>query len=575
MRGAGPIDWRRVRRGALPSGGGAWRWLAMAVGMLVAVASARRSAAQTPTPRPSTTPNTAGAPLGAAGGAVGAAQSAPGTAPVITGGPLLDAPISRTAYRIGPGDVLDIAVLGDLTRVSAVSVSPEGTVLVPGVGLANVLGLNVDQAERRIRDVVLRNYRNVDVRVSLAQVRSFKVYVVGDVASPGVRNANAATRVSEVLPDAAPDAGVKHRNVILRRSSGDSVSIDLLRFRKTGDLSANPTLREGDAVIVPTIDQTVQVYGRVAFPGTYEYRRGETLAELLAVANGAGTFPADAADTIRITRFVGPQQREFRALSRGQAIGAEGEQLVLRPEDAIFVARIANFRVQKTAAIVGQVLRPGTYPIRPETTTVRELVALAGGFTSDASLADATLRRVPPAGEVQGVRQLESTPQDLLSSEERRVLQARTQADPTRVVVDFQSLFAGGRDALDQTLETGDSLTVPVRRTGVAVIGAVLNPGIVPYAAGQGIPYYVQLAGGYARRADRGGQAVLKARLGARAGARDPRDVRTIDAGDQIVVPFRDRSHVLQNFQTAAAIVGTITGTLFSLYTIRQLARGK
>lgn len=155
------------------------------------------------------------------------------------------------------------------------------------------------------------------------------------------------------------------------------------------------------------------------------------------------------------------------------------------------------------------------------------------------------------------------------------MLQARAQADSTRVVVDFQSLFARGGNALDQTLEAGDSLSVPVRRTGVAVIGAVLNPGIVPYAAGQGIPYYVRLAGGYARRADRGGQAVLKTRLGGRADARDPRDVRSIDAGDQIVVPFRDRSRVLQNFQTAAAIVGTITGTIFSLYTIRQLARGR
>ena len=473
--------------------------------------------------------------------------------------------------------MLDIAILGDLTRVSTVAVTPEGTVLVPGVGLATVLGLNVDQAERRIRDVVLRYYRNVDVRVSLAQVRSFKVYLVGDVASPGVRNANAATRVSEVLPDAAADASVKHRNVVLRRSSGDSLSIDLLRFRQTGDLSANPMLREGDAVIVPTIDQTVQVYGRVAFPGAYEYRRGETLAALLSVANGAGPFPADAADTIRVTRFVGPEQRDrdFRAFSRAQAAGAEGERFVLRPADAIFVPRIANFQVQKTAAIVGQVLRPGTYPIRPETTTVRELVALAGGFTTDASLADATLRRVPPVSEGQGARQLASVPQELLSSEERRVLQARTQADPTRVVVDFQSLFASGSDALDQTLESGDSLAVPVRRTGVAVLGAVLNPGIVPYATGQGIPYYVRLAGGYARRADRGGQAVLKARFGGRADARDPRDIRQIDAGDQIVVPFRDRSRALQNFQTVAAIVGTITGTIFSLYTVRQLARGR
>ena len=550
----------------------AWRGAWGSAVVLVALSLVRALPAQTVPPRPASTPNTAAPPLGGAGNVGGSGAS------VFGAGPLLDAPVSRTAYRIGPGDVLDVALLGDLSRVSPVVVTPEGTVLIPGVGLVRVLGANIDEAERRIRDAVLRYYRNVDVRVSLAQVRSFKVYVVGDVVSPGVRNANAGTRVSEILPDAPADATVKHRNIVLRRASGDSLSIDLLRFRQTGDLSANPTLREGDAVIVPTIDQTVQVYGRVSFPGPYEFRRGETLAELLTVANGAGPFPADAADTIRVTRFVGPEQRDIRAFSRAQATGADGARFVLQPADAVFVPRVANFRVQKTAAVVGQVLRPGTYPIRPETTTVRDLVALAGGFTTEASVADAILRRVPQGSDVQGARQLASVPQDLLSNGERRILQARAQGDTTRVVIDFQSLFArgaAGGGALDQTLESGDSLTVPVRRTGVTVLGAVINPGIVPYAPGQGVPYYVRLAGGYARRADRGGQGVLKASDGGRAAARDVRDVRTIDAGDQLVVPFRERSRALQNFQTVATIVGTVTGTILSLYTLRQLARGR
>ncbi|GJG88431.1 hypothetical protein tb265_36120 [Gemmatimonadetes bacterium T265] len=560
-----------------------------AVGTLAALAGGAPVSVAAQTTRPAVVAPAPVPPLGAAG-TTGVSGSSPAAAPVVTGGPLLDAPVSRTQYRVGPGDILDVALLGDLTRVSPVSVAPEGTVLIPGVGLVRVLGLNIDEAERRIRDAVLRYYRNVDVRISLAQVRTFKVFVVGDVVSPGVRTATAATRVSEVVPDAplTPDGAtpnaaaagagpttVRHRNVILRRASGDTLSIDLLRFRQTGDLSANPTLREGDAIVVPIVDQTVQVYGRVAFPGQYEYRRGETLADLLSIANGAGPFPADAADTVRLARFTGPEQREVREYSRAQARGAEGAQVVLSPADAIFVPRVANYKVQKTAAIVGQVLRPGTYPIRPETTTVRELVALAGGFTTDASLADASLRRLPPAAEVQGAQRLASTPPELLSSDERRVLQARSQSDPTRVVVDFPALFNGGRDALDQTLEAGDSLTVPVRRNGVSVLGAVLNPGIVPYAPGRSVGQYVQLAGGYARRADRGGQAVLKARFGGRGDAQDPRDVRSIDAGDQIVVPFRDRSRFLQNLQTVTSVVGAVTGTLLSLYTIRQLARGR
>ena len=497
----------------------------------------------------------------------------PRAAPAISGGPLLDAPVSRTQYRVGPGDVLDVALLGDLTRVSTVVVAPEGTVLIPGVGITRVLGLNIDDAERRIRELVLHYFRNVDVRVSLAQVRSFKVFVVGDVPSPGVRAANAATRVSEVVPDDTAPGGVRHRNVVLRRATGDTLSVDLVRFRQLGDLSANPTLREGDALVVPAVDQTVQVYGRVAFPGGYEFRPGETLAQLLTIANGGGNLPADAADSIRLTRFVRPEQRDLRVLSRQQALGVEGAAFLLRPGDAIYIPRIANFRVQRTASVLGQVLRPGTYPIRPETTTVRDLVSAAGGFTSDAAPANATLQRLLPASDAASVRQLANVPPELLTDQERRVLLTRSQGDPTRVVLDFQTAAAGRRDALDQPLEAGDELTVPVRRTGVTVLGAVTNPGIVPFAPGQSVDYYVGLAGGYARRADRRNQSVLKARLGGRADARDIRDIRTIDAGDQIVVPFRDRSRRLENFQTLAAVIGTITGTLLSVYTVRQLAR--
>ena len=460
-------------------------------------------------------------------------------------------------------------MLGDASRVSSVYVGPEGTVLVPGAGVVRVLGLTVDDAERRIRDAVLRYYRNVEVRVSLAQVRTFKVFVVGNVPSPGVRTANAATRVSELIP-APTTQEVARRNVLLRRASGDTVTVDLIRFRQTGDLTSNPTLREGDALIVPTIDERVSVYGRVFSPGAYEFRRGETLAQLLTVVNGGGPFPSDAADSVRLTRFVGPERRELRVFARDDAVRGAGARYVLAPFDAVYVPAVANYKLQKTATVTGQVQRPGTYPVRPETTTVRELVALAGGFTPEASLSDAVLRRQPRGTEGQFLRQLENVPPDLLTTEERRILQTRTQGDPTRVVIDFQQLFVEGRETLDQPLEAGDSLTVPVRRTGVTVLGAVANPGIVAFAPGQGIDYYVRLAGGYARRADRSDRAVLKARLGGRADARDARDIRTIDAGDQIIVPFRERARYLQTFQS---VVATATGLILGVYGLVQLVR--
>lgn len=484
-------------------------------------------------------------------------------AAVRTTGALQDAPISRATYQLGPGDVLDVAILGALNRVFTVSVSPDGTVLLPAMGLQNVSGLTIDRAERSIRELVLRFYREVTVRVSLAQVRAFKVFLVGDVPNPGVRPATAVTRVSELVPAGA--GGLQRRNVLLRRASGDTVSVDLVRFAQTGDLRDNPVLREGDALILPTVDETVQIYGRVHFPGVYEHRPGETLADLLQVANGGGPLPSNAADTIRMSRFTGRQEREVRTLTVAEATGAAGTALRVQPFDAFFVPAVANYKVQRIATIGGQVVRPGAYPIRPETTTVRNLVAMAGGFTPEASLVDATLHRVPRGTGSAQARQLEAIPPELLSSDERRILQARARSDPNAVVIDFRALFEAGRAALDHPLESGDSIDVPVRQTGVVVLGAVRTPGIVPFALGRTLSDYVQLAGGYGRRADRRNQTVLKAQLGNLV---DSRDVRSIDAGDQIVVPYREPTRY---WQRAQQVVTTVAGTVLTIVSLKEL----
>lgn len=494
--------------------------------------------------------------------------------------PLLDAPVSRTEYQLGPGDVLDVAVFGDVSFLRTLTVTPEGTLVIPSIGVARIAGANLNQAQDRVRDLVYRYYRNIDVTLTLSQVRAFKVFVVGDVQAPGVRPASAATRVSEVVSNTGR-FGIVRRNILLRRASGDSMRVDLLRFTQTGDLSANPTLREGDAVVVPIVDQRVEVYGRVGAPGIYEFRRGESLAELLGIVYGAGGFPANAADTVRLTRFVTAEQREHHTFSRAEAMGARGRAFTLQPFDAVYVAELSNYKEQKTATIQGQVLRPGVYPIRPDTTTVRELVAMAGGFTADASLTTATLRR-PSRDTTQTTRvraimatdavrqdELEGVPAELLRQEERQIAQIRAQGDETNVVVDFVSLFSGGVNAYDQALRSGDVLSVPRRTSGVIVLGAVGQPGIVGHAPGRGVDYYVTLAGGYSRRADRDDAVVLKAKLGTRV---DAREVSTLEPGDQVIVPYRQRRTFLEMVQTTQGIVATVTGFVLTTIALWDLA---
>ncbi|MBX6366074.1 MAG: SLBB domain-containing protein [Gemmatimonadetes bacterium] len=480
---------------------------------------------------------------------------------------LLDLPIDRSRYVLGPGDVVNLAIFGELSRTNTLAVGPEGTLLIPTVGLVDVLGLTLDQAEGRVRETVARYYRNVTVRLTLAQVRSFKVFVLGAVDQPGVRTATSASRVSEVIPASATDS-VVHRNILLRRANGDSLRVDLVRFLQLGDLDANPRLREGDALIVNPIQETVRVVGAVAFPGTYEYRKGETLAALLEIANGGGGFPPNAADTLRLTRLVAPGRQEVTVLSRAEAVGERGRGLVLKPFDALYIPGIGDYDRRHVARVEGQVVHPGTYPIVPGVTTVRDLVNAAGGFLPDASLVTATLRRTPEGMAEKGLEQLKNAPVESLSKEERQILQIRSGGDETNVVIDFEQLFRQDGDAADQTLRSGDVLTVPRRRDDVVVLGAVARPGIVDFVPGQKPEAFVRAAGGYSSRADKHDVTILKAKLGTRASIRD---VKTIEPGDQIIIPFKERHTFSERIQTAAGLTTALSGMILTIYGLGRL----
>jgi polysaccharide biosynthesis/export protein len=478
--------------------------------------------------------------------------------------PLLDAPVERSEYVLGPGDRIEISIVGELNRTLPLTVSPEGSVVVPAMGVVNVRGRSLDQTEADLRRLIGRFHRNVAVHVTLVEVRRFRMFVVGDVETRGAREASATTRVSEVVPP-DPDAEAPRRNVTIRRLNGDSIVADLRRFNQTGHLASNPLLREGDVVVVPSADETVQVVGRVRFPGLYQYRHGETLQDLVEIANGGIGFPRDAGDTIRIARYRGPADREVFAVPRAELSNWSGPESVLQPFDAIYVPWFSNFMEQSTATIRGQVVRPGSYPIRSDTTTIREMLALAGGVTGEAALGQATLRRDPEGLQNEALQRLAEIPDELRTPDERRILQVGMAGDQSRVVADFRLMFSGTDDALDQTMRTGDVIEVPMRRNEVLVLGAVLRPGLVSHSHGIGAASFVRMAGGFARRADRRGVVVLKADTGARVGLRE---ARFVEPGDAIIVPYQERVSALQVVQTTGVVVSTVTSMILAYIAI-------
>jgi polysaccharide export outer membrane protein len=480
---------------------------------------------------------------------------------------ILEGPISRTEYLLGPGDVLTLALVGFRSQVLTGEVAPEGTIVIPQVGVVRVGGMNLDEAERVIAGRVRRYYADSSVTVTLSALRSFKVFLVGNVPGPGAREATAVTRISEILNPVNRD-GIIQRNIIVRRANGTSFTVDLASFLRTGDLTQNPTLREGDVITVPPIERRVTITGRVSFPGAYEFRPGETMAGLLTLANGGGPFPADAGDTVRLQRFTDSATGELHLLARADIMEPGAPARLVEPFDAFFIPRLSHFKETLTATISGEVRRPGEYPIQPGVTTIGELVAMAGGLTEDASLLNAELRREPPGAAGGGDSQLETIPPGMLSRDELRIRQVTGRADAGMVVMDLRDIAAGGESAADVRLRDGDRLLVPPRRNEVVVIGAVMNPGMVPFEPGQPIDHYVGLTGGYSRRADRGDVSVLRGPRGHRL---TRSDVVAVAAGDQIVVPFEEPKTFLERVQTVDGIVGTVSGFILAVVALDRL----
>lgn len=477
-------------------------------------------------------------------------------------GPLLDRAISRTDYRLGPGDRLILSIFGYRSEVISLTVTPEGGVIIPTIGIVSVGGLNLEQATQRARQRVRRFYPDSEVELSLAAVRSFKIYVVGAVPEPGLRTATAVTRVSEVVPARNEDS-VVYRNLVLRRGD-DTLKVDLARFLRTGDIAYNPVLREGDIVQVPAIDKTVGISGEVTYPGDYEFRPGETLADLIALGNGEGGFRARAADTLHLMRFGDDPRGEIQTISRQDAEGDFGRRVLLEPFDAVFVPRRGNYMEQSTVMIQGEVEKPGVYPLRPNITTVRDLLEMAGGFTPLASPALTLLQRRRTGPQSETNQPLATVPPELLSGAERRIMQVLNRSDEENVVLDISSVSP----AYDLTLRDGDVLFVPQRRSEVVVLGAVRRPGMVVHVENQPIEHFVEAVGGYNRMADVRNIMVLRAETGARL---EREDIDRIEPGDRIVVPFRDRRPFLERLQTAQGIITTISGLVLTFIGLERL----
>lgn len=226
------------------------------------------------------------------------------------------------------------------------------------------------------------------MRVSLGNIRSIQVNIMGEVVLPGTYTLSSFSSLFHALYSAG---GVNRigslRDIKLIRDGKTISTVDVYEYLIKGESSGNITLREGDLVKVEPYSKRIQITGQVKRPMIYELKANENLSSIIKYA---GDFTSNAyRKNINITRRGDTEMQIF-------TIDADSfDKFDLKDGDFVRVSDILD-RYENRVSIEGSVFRPGSYAIGDKIQTVTDLVKYAEGPTEDAFLERALLYRENP-----------------------------------------------------------------------------------------------------------------------------------------------------------------------------------
>lgn len=443
----------------------------------------------------------------------------------------LSGPVDPATYRLGPGDVLTLHARGPVSRDVPLEVGPEGSVLVPEDGVVFVAGRTLADVREDILRRLRRIYRNVELQLRLTRPRTFRIYLTGQVQKPGPALANGSFRVADVLLTEVLLSSASRRNIEVIHADGTREAADLELFLQTGSAEFNPWVRDGDVIQVPTTTRYVNVEGAVARPGRYELGQRDSVRTLLRLAGGP--LPSAESARVMVVRFRDDVSADSMWVSLPDVLDGRVNP-PLGDADRVYVYFVPNYRKAYQAAVLGEVRRPGTFPIDEGRTSLSDLVAAAGGLLPSADLSTLRVHRAATltAGKDQELERLLRLSRSELTASEYEVLRTRLARLREDYSVDWARLQ---RDpSLDLKLRDGDIVSVDRSVLAVRVDGEVRQPGLLNYVPGQTVPQYIERAGGLSNRAWRGKIRVTRVVTGQTLLARD---VRSLDPGDFIWVP--------------------------------------
>lgn len=286
-------------------------------------------------------------------------------------------------YVLGPGDQVIIEIWGDNEASIRQTITPEGRISISQVGPIHLSGLTIKEAQARIKKLLSSKYAgisggnsNSEVSVTLGQIRTIQVNILGDVVTPGTYRISPFSTVFHALYRAG---GVTKtgtlRAIEVVRGGRVLEPVDVYEYLQSGNSKTDIKLEEGDVVLVKPYRNIVRIDGKVRCPMLYEMKEGETLDKLIDYAGG---FTGDAfREDLNIVR---------KAASRQQVLtvsASDAPSFAMEDGDIVTVGSTLD-RFSNRLEIRGHVLRPGLYQLGAGISSLSQLVERAGGLSEDA-----------------------------------------------------------------------------------------------------------------------------------------------------------------------------------------------
>lgn len=371
-------------------------------------------------------------------------------------------------YKLGPGDQVIIEIWGYSEASISQTISPEGKITISQIGPVYLSGLTIKEASEKIKKALRAKYSgiggdtpNSEVSITLGEIRTIQVNVMGEVKVPGTYRLSSFATVFSALYRAGgvTDTG-SLRDIKVVRGGEKVADVDVYGYLFNGRSDSDIRLQDGDIVIVPPYVKLVELFGGVKRPMLYEMSGDETVADALKYSGG---FSSSANKTsVRVERKSGKLREVFTVPSDRMAYtGVEDGDFITA--DTTFVKYANRLEVQ------GYVNQPGLYELGGGISTVKDLVRAAGGLREDAFLPRAVITR------------------------ERDDLSLET------VSVPLGAIMKG--TVADVKLKKNDILLVSgmyeIQDRGILTInGLVSNPGSFPYAENTSVEDLIIMAGG-------------------------------------------------------------------------------